>query len=95
MNLALFIATAASAGTLQAPQAVDRQACVDRITQVREATGQPPLDRETAQPGKPLVIAAVDKRIAGCRVLVMAADPRDIRPEPEIRKGRRLFIPAR
>lgn len=95
MNLALFIATAASATTLSAPQTVDRQACVERITQVREATGQPPLGREAAPPEQSLVIAAVDKRVAGCRVLVMAADPRDIRPEPEIRKGPRLFIPAR
>jgi hypothetical protein len=94
MNLALFVTTAAAAAALSAAPAPDRQACADRITQVREATGQPRLQRETADPGKPLLIAAVDKRIDGCRVLVMAADPRDVRPEPEVESRRAGLLPA-
>ena len=95
MNLALFAAAAAAAATLTAPDGKDRAACTDRITQVRAATGQPLLQRGAAKTGEPLLIAAVDKRVDGCRVLVMAADSSDIRPEPEVAPNQVLLRPAR
>jgi hypothetical protein len=56
--------------------------CGDRIQQVRDASGQPKLDREPAKPDEPLLIAAVDHRIDGCPVMVMRNDVSDVRPLP-------------
>jgi hypothetical protein len=69
--------------------------CADAIRQVRESNGLPALDKQVAHPGEGLFIAAVDKRIDDCRVLVMARDKRDIRPEPAPADGRAGLIPAR
>jgi hypothetical protein len=66
--------------------------CRDRIQEVRRELGQPPLDR-TAAPADPLFIAAVDKRIGGCSVLVMRNDTSDIRPLPAPREHR--LMPAK
>jgi hypothetical protein len=75
-----------------APDAV----CRDRIIEAREERGLPELQRDTATPDEPLLIAAVDKRIDGCSVLVMRNNTSDIRPLPEIEdKGRLERIPAR
>jgi hypothetical protein len=63
--------------------------CRDRIEQVREETGQPKLERE-AWDEEPLLIAAVDKRIDGCSVLVMRNDLSDVRPIP--RPGNRTTL---
>src|SRR5687768_12058422 len=67
-------------------------ACRDRIQEVRRELGQPALDRN-ASPQDPLFIAAVDKRIGGCSVLVMRNDTSDIRPLPEPQELR--LMPAR
>jgi hypothetical protein len=88
--LALTFATAA----VPAPQPVlpllptpvigegDKAVCRDRIEEVREERGLPKLDRGTATPDEALLIAAVDKRIDGCSVMVMRNDTSDIRPLP-------------
>lgn len=69
--------------------------CQSAIRQVREGNGLPALDRGPARPGQGMMIAAVDKRIDDCRVLVMARDHRDIRPEPAPADGKAGLIPAR
>lgn len=61
--------------------------CRDRIQQVRRELGKPALDRD-ASPQEPLLIAAVDKRIGGCSVMVMRNDTSDVRPLPEQREHR-------
>ena len=71
-------------GTLNAP-AEPEAACRDRIELVRQERGLPKLQRDTADPdeAKALMILAVDREIDGCDVLVMASDPRDVRPLPQ------------
>ena len=66
--------------------------CRDRIQEVRRDSGKPEVQRE-ASPQDPLFIAAVDKRIGGCSVIVMRNDTSDIRPLPEPREHR--LMPAR
>lgn len=66
--------------------------CHDRIYQVREATGQPKLDREPAGPNDAVLIWAVDRREASCSMMVVKGDPDDIRPIPEP-DGGPLFRP--
>ena len=66
--------------------------CRDRIHEVRRELGQPALDRE-APSQEPLFIAAVDKRIDGCSVMVMRNDTSDIRPLPAPQEHR--MMPAR
>jgi hypothetical protein len=58
------------------------QVCRDRIEQIREERGLPELDRGTASPDEPSLIAAVDLRLGGCSVMVMRNDTSDIRPLP-------------
>ena len=59
--------------------------CRDRIATVRAERGLPLLDRRNAKPDDAdvLLFYAVDRNIDGCDVLVMAGDPRDIRPLPQ------------
>jgi hypothetical protein len=57
----------------------DRQ-CGDTIRQVRDAAGQPALDREPGSAERPPLIAAVDKRIDGCAVIQMHGNVNDLRP---------------
>jgi hypothetical protein len=66
--------------------------CRDRVQEVRRELGKPALDRG-ASPQEPLLIAAVDKRIGGCSVLVMRNDTSDIRPLPEA--GEHRLMPSR
>ena len=66
--------------------------CRDRIHEVREDLGLPRLDRDTASPDEPLFIAAVDKRIDGCSVMVMRDNLADMRPLPAPDNGP-LFRP--
>ena len=61
--------------------------CQGRIETARAERGLPKLDRDTAKPGEPLFIAAVDKRIDGCEVLVMRDNLSDIRPLPQFATG--------
>jgi hypothetical protein len=69
------------------------QVCRDRIVAAREAHGLPRLSRDTAKPGEPLFIAAVDKRIDGCSVMVMRNNLSDIRPLPEFSDAPAQLIP--
>ena len=66
--------------------------CRDRIQQVRRELGQPELEHDAA-PQDPLFIAAVDKRVDGCSVMVMRNDTSDIRPLPAPREHR--LMPAK
>lgn len=71
------------------------KSCREKIEHVREENGQPPLRRETAESGEPLLIAAVDHRIDGCGVMVMRQDTSDVRPLPEAPAGPAKLMPAR
>ncbi|MBX7540724.1 hypothetical protein [Qipengyuania sphaerica] len=64
------------------PEQAERN-CEDSIREVREASGQPQLDRGTSDGSDALFIAAVDQRIDGCAVMVMRQDTNDIRPLPQ------------
>ena len=77
------------------PNSSVRERCADRITQVREAAGQPRLDRSPATPGQGYLIAAVDKRIDGCAVMQMHGDVNDLRPVPAPSPGPARLLPAR
>lgn len=72
-----------------------RKNCRDRIETVREERGLPRLERDSASPDEALLIAAVDKRVGGCSVLVMRYDTSDIRPLPEFEEGPAQLRPAR
>ncbi len=63
--------------------ATSKQACRDRIEQVRAAEGRPKLERAPPDPDKPLLMYAVDKRLDDCTVIVPVADPGDVRQLPE------------
>jgi hypothetical protein len=52
------------------------------VEQVRDAAGQPALDKAPATPGQGYLIAAVDKRIDGCAVMQMKGNVNDLRPLP-------------
>jgi hypothetical protein len=69
-----------------------RTVCRDRIQEARRELRKPTLDRDAA-PRQPLFIAAVDKRIDGCEVMVMRNDTSDFRPLPE--QGEARMMPAR
>jgi len=73
-------------------QAPATAVCRDRIQEVRRELGRPALQRD-ASPQDPLLIAAVDKRVGGCSVLVMRNDTSDIRPLPE--PGEHRLMPAK
>jgi len=64
-----------------------RAPCRDTIHEVREERGLPQLQRETASPDEPLLIAAVDHRIDGCSVMVMHGNTSDVRPLPALPEG--------
>ena len=69
--------------------------CRDRIMQVREDMGLPPLmERQPASPDNPHLIYAVDRRQDGCSVMVMMGNRNDIRPLPEAAEGPIRMIPA-
>jgi hypothetical protein len=73
----------------------DERVCQDRIRTVREERGLPTLDRRTASPDQPYLIAAVDHRIEGCSVMVMRHDTSDVRPLPANPERAAALIPAR
>ena len=89
--IALTFATGATAPQAVPPEPVpgaltartdQKAACRDRIELVRQERGLPMLQRDTAKPDETLFIAAVDKRIDGCSVLVMRNNLADVRPLP-------------
>jgi hypothetical protein len=69
--------------------------CRDHIMLVREERGLPKLERDTASPDEALIIAAVDKRIDGCAVMMMRGNTSDVRPLPEFQEGPGQLTPAR
>ena len=76
------------------PASDESRSCRDRIQTAREERGLPILERKTASPEEPLFIAAVDKRIDCCSVLVMRNNTSDIRPLPTV-EGDGKLTPAR
>lgn len=68
--------------------------CSNTIERVREELDQPKLRRENASPDKPLIIAAVDKRVDGCAVLQMHNNVNDLRPIPTLSEDRVGILPA-
>ncbi len=80
---------------LKSPQArSDRSAvCRGRIEEARQERGLPKLDSDKADDGDPLFIAAVDRMMDGCEVLVMRNNLADIRPLPA-RAGPARLRPA-
>lgn len=93
--IALLLATGAAPAPHFQPVLPDssvltaRQAanCRDRIHEVRDERGLPRLDRDNAASDEPLLIAAVDRRIDGCSVMVMGNDTSDVRPLPAPPEG--------
>lgn len=67
---------------LEGPPGPGEAVCRDRVHEVREERGLPKLDDKSANADEPLFIAAVDKRIDGCSMLVMRNDTSDVRPLP-------------
>ena len=57
--------------------------CAEVIRQVRDASGQPSIERGPAVEDDAQLIAAVDKRLDGCPVMQMHGDVSDLRPLPE------------
>jgi len=69
--------------------------CRGRIEGARAERGLSKLERDTANPDPPMFIAAVDKLIGGCEVLVMRDNLSDIRPLPEFREGPGKLTPLK
>lgn len=57
--------------------------CVDTIRRVRAENGLPEIQDGNERPADPPFVKAVEKRIDGCPVLVMAHDTDDPRSGPE------------
>jgi hypothetical protein len=72
-----------------APAQQDRAGvnCRGRIETARAERGLPKLQSDDAKAGEPLFIAAVDRLLDGCEVLVLRNDLSDIRPLPEFETG--------
>jgi hypothetical protein len=68
--------------------------CRDRIQQVRNASGQPTLDKTPATTGEGYMINAVDMRVDGCAVMQMKDNVNDLRPLP-VPSGSARLQPAR
>ena len=66
---------------------IKRARCEEQIRKARSDAGQPEIEREPADPEKPLMLAAVHQTIEDCPVLVMKQDTSDIRAVPERPKG--------
>jgi hypothetical protein len=107
--IALLVATGATAPQPPAPApegnrldlppvkiepTTGKAVCRETIQEVREERGLPRIDRGTApEPDQPLLIAAVDRTIDGCSVLVMRDDTSDVRPVPGPQEHR--LMPAK
>ena len=63
-------------------EALAPQNCRDTLQQVREASGQPALDKTPATAGEGYLINAVDMRIDSCAVMQMKGNVNDLRPLP-------------
>ena len=74
---------------------LDEAHCEIVIEQAREQGGMPILRREPATDERPLLSAAVDRRIDGCPVIQMLGNPDDVRPFPKPEDGPALrLLPA-
>ena len=96
--LPLIVLSVAAGAAADTPPVVAHDAqrvCRDRIQQVRAASGLPQLDRDNATGEKPLLIAAVDKRIGGCSMMVMRSNLADVRPVPTVPDGPAKLRPLR
>lgn len=93
----LAAASVSASAVFSPPDPAPRSAqdCADRITEVRDAAGQPRLDRTPGRPGEGYLIAAVDKRIDGCAVMQMHRRVDDLRPVPQPTAGPARLIPLR
>jgi hypothetical protein len=67
--------------------------CRGKIVTTRAELGLPKLPDADAKAGDPLFIAAVDRMIDGCEVLVMRDNTSDIRPLPQFEDGPGKMIP--
>ncbi len=74
---------------------VSQDECRDRIRMVREKRGLPERERDTASLDEVYFLAAVDRQIDGCDVIVMRGNPDDIRSLPAMPDGPVELIPAR
>ena len=74
-------------------KALTPQNCRDRIQQVRDASGQPKLDKTPATAGEGYLINAVDMRVDGCAVMQMKGNVNDLRPLP-VTEGPARLQPA-
>lgn len=93
--LPLLAAAVAANAPARQPETTERGQCRDRIAKVRDAAGQPRLDRSPATPDQGYLIAAVDKRIDGCAVMQMHRRIDDLRPIPQPSLGPARLLPAR
>lgn len=93
--IALSLAAGAGADAPRGATPDTQRVCRDRIEQVRAAIGLPRLDRDNATDEKPMLIAAVDKRIGGCSVMVMRNNLSDVRPLPTAPQGPARLRPLR
>ena len=73
---------------------IERARCEEEIRQVRAEAGKPEIEREPADKEAPLLIAAVDQKLNGCRMLVMKDDTSDVRPMPVRPEGPLVIEPA-
>jgi hypothetical protein len=67
--------------------------CRGRIVTARAELGLPKLPNDGAKAGDPLFIAAVDRLVDGCEVLVMRENTSDFRPLPQFQDGPGKMIP--
>ena len=72
----------------------ERLRCQKAIEQARGEPVEPELERGPATGDDGVMIAAVDKRIDGCPVLVMYHDKSDLRPAPSVELRQAQLIPA-
>ena len=75
-------------------QEAERLRCQKAIEQARGEPVEPELERGPATGDDGVMIAAVDKRIDGCAVLVMHHDKSDLRPAPSVELREAQLIPA-
>lgn len=64
------------------PRQKVEHACTAAVVAARAGAGPAVGVPQTTKEKEVLLLSAVDKRVGGCRVLVMAANSTDIRPEP-------------
>ena len=72
----------------------ERLRCQKTIEQVRGEPIEPNLERGPATGDDGMMIAAVDKRIHGCPVVVMHNDKSDLRPAPKVELRQAQIVPA-